>query len=98
MPAGSTAPRFNGTALAVRFKMGSPNENFDAAASFERRKFTDGRSDKVRLASLGYERKITADLWLKLDLGSERSESSGSKPFVATSIKWGSSNAPSLAP
>lgn len=93
---GAQPVRFDGRGATLRFKMGSPMENVDAAVSYERRKFTDGRSDKAKLASVGYERKIMADLWLKLDLGSERTESSGSKPFVATSIKWGSSNTPAL--
>lgn len=93
------APRkYKSNAAGLRFRMGSPESNGDIAASIERRKYSDGVSERVRLGAIGYEFKLYGDFWLKLSGGYERREKSGNNPFVLTSIKWGTNKASDLTP
>ncbi len=89
--------RFNGTSAYARWRFGSSETNFDVSGSQERRKYDDGRRDRVNILSAGAEMKL-GEYWLSLSFGREQSDIGGSKPFVLANFNWAFNNEANRAP
>lgn len=89
--------RFDGNSGYARWRFGASDFNFDLSGSQERRKYEDGRRDRVNIVSAGAEIKL-GDYWLALSFGREQSDIGGSKPFVLANFNWAFSQEANRAP
>ena len=95
--AAGVVTRFDSNSGYARWRFGSSEVNFDISGSQERRKYEDGRRDRVNIVAAGAEMKL-GDYWLSLSFGREQSDIGGSKPFVLANFNWAFNNEANLVP
>jgi hypothetical protein len=91
--------RYDGTAYGGRLRWGSDRFNVHLGGSRERRKFDlSGRRDDSTTYAGGFEGRVMKDLWVRVNIGRERKESTGSDPFANFVLSWSSESEPAFDP
>jgi len=89
--------RYNANTGHLKWRFGSAKANFDVSATDQRRKYVDGKRDKVRTLAVGAEMKF-GDYWVLLQYGREQSDVAGNKPFALVNLKHAFGKEPNLTP